>query len=99
MEQETDFVFHFPTLEGAETIRGEKEVLASAGSVWFLLWTFLCQRRSTLEQQHSVSSVVKQLLEPRVTQGPALYFIFKQAIIPPHHFYGMEGGEKIRPGL
>lgn len=33
--QDTEFVFHFPTLEGAETMRGEKEALASAGSVWF----------------------------------------------------------------
>lgn len=34
MEQETKFVFHFPTLEGEEIMRGGKEVLASAGSVW-----------------------------------------------------------------
>lgn len=53
------------------------------------LWS-CCNHRGVLMLQRRlcVSSVVKPaaIAEPGATQGPALEFIFKQAVSPPHHF-------------
>lgn len=98
----TKFFFHLPTFLKCRRYSGGRgcRVGGNYGLYTFSLvslWTFLWLRSCTLEQQHSVSSVVnQQLLEPHATQGPALQFIFKQSMIPPHHFHatGRGGGNK-----
>lgn len=69
-----------PPLEGEEITRTQRKRRPLCTQSGFPLNLSTAEEE---EQRRSVSSAVnQQLLKPRATQGPALEFIFKQAMVP-----------------